>query len=92
MRAAALAGKGIVQPPPLMVGPDLREGTLLPLLRGYRVPDIDVLAIYPSRRHLSAKVPVMIDFLVDALRGIPPWDLPKDHGHRAGPFFHPPNV
>jgi DNA-binding transcriptional LysR family regulator len=86
MRAAALAGKGIVQLPTFMVGRDLREGTLLPLLKGYRVPDIDVLAIYPSRRHLSAKVRVMIDFLVEAFRGTSPWDLPQDHGHGAGPF------
>jgi DNA-binding transcriptional LysR family regulator len=75
MRAAALAGKGIVQLPTFMVGQDLREGTLLSVLKGYRVPDIDILAIYPSRRHLSAKVRVMIDFLVDAFRGTPPWDL-----------------
>jgi DNA-binding transcriptional LysR family regulator len=81
MRAAALAGKGIVQLLTFMVGQDLREGTLLPLLKGYRVPDIDVLAVYSSRRHLSAKVRVMIDFLVDAFRGTPPWDLTKDHGY-----------
>jgi DNA-binding transcriptional LysR family regulator len=86
MRAAALAGKGIVQLPTFMIGQDLREGTLQPVLKGYRVPDIDVLAVYPSRRHLSAKVRVMIDFLVDAFRGTPPWDMAKDRGHGAGPL------
>jgi DNA-binding transcriptional LysR family regulator len=86
MRAAALAGKGIVQLPTFMVGQDLREGTLQPVLKGYRVPDIDVLAVYPSRRHLSAKVRVMIDFLVDAFRGTPPWDMAKDRGHGGGPL------
>jgi DNA-binding transcriptional LysR family regulator len=85
MRAAALAGKGIVQLPTFMVGHDLEEGTLLPLLKGYHVPDIDVLALYPSRRHLSAKVRVMIDFLVEAFRGTPPWNLSQDRGHGAGP-------
>jgi DNA-binding transcriptional LysR family regulator len=84
MRAAALAGKGIVQLPTFMVGQDLEEGTLLPLLKRYRVPDIDVLAIYPSRRHLSAKVRVMIDFLVEAFRGTSPWDQSEDRGHGAG--------
>jgi DNA-binding transcriptional LysR family regulator len=34
---------------------------------------MDVLAVYPSRRHLSAKVRVMIDFLVRELAGTP-WD------------------
>jgi hypothetical protein len=36
--------------------------------------DIDILALYPSRRHLSAKVRVMIDFLVERFQGVPPWD------------------
>jgi DNA-binding transcriptional LysR family regulator len=30
--------------------------------------------VYPSRRHLSAKVRVMIDFLVEEFAGVPPWD------------------
>jgi hypothetical protein len=33
-----------------------------------------LLAVFPSRRHLSAKVRVMVDFLVEAFKGIPPWD------------------
>jgi DNA-binding transcriptional LysR family regulator len=39
---------------------------------GYRMPPIDILAIYASRRHLSAKVRVMVDFLVDAFQGSGP--------------------
>jgi DNA-binding transcriptional LysR family regulator len=48
------------------------------LLPEYRLPDIDVLALYPSRRHLSAKIRAMIDFLMDAFGGLPPWD--RDDG------------
>ena len=36
---------------------------------GYHMPPIDILAIYASRRHLSAKVRVMVDFLVEAFQG-----------------------
>ncbi len=72
--AAALAGLGIVWQPTFLVGPHLRAGRLVPLLPGYRVPDIDILAVYPSRRHLSAKVRAMIDFLADEFSGVPPWD------------------
>jgi DNA-binding transcriptional LysR family regulator len=72
--AAALAGLGIVWQPTFIVGPHLRSGALLPLLPGYRVPDIDILAVYPSRRHLSAKVRAMIDFLAEEFSGVPPWD------------------
>ena len=73
-RAAALAGAGIIWQPTFLIGADLRAGRLVPLLPGYRLPDIDVLAVYPSRRHLSAKVRVMIDFLAEEFKDIPPWD------------------
>ncbi len=72
--AAALAGRGVIWQPSFLIGPDLRAGRLVPLLPGYRMPDIDVLAVYPSRRHVSAKVRVMIDFLAQAFQGVPPWD------------------
>ena len=51
-----------------------RAGRLQPVLPGYRLPDIDVMAVYASRRHLSAKVRAMIDFLVREFEGTPPWD------------------
>jgi len=73
-RAAALGGLGIIWQPSFLVGADLRAGRLQRVLPDYHLPDIDVLAVYPSRRHLSAKVRVMIDFLVAAFDGTPPWD------------------
>lgn len=73
-RMAALDGIGIIRQPTFLVGDDLRAGRLVPLLPGYRSPDIDILALYPSRRHLSAKVRVMVDFLAEAFKGTPPWD------------------
>jgi DNA-binding transcriptional LysR family regulator len=77
-RAAALGAMGIISQPTFLVGADVRAGRLLRVLPDYTVPDIDVLAVYPSRRHLSAKVRVMIDFLAEHFQGTPPWD-------RAGP-------
>jgi len=74
VRAAALAGLGISWQPTFLIGEDLREGRLVPVMPGYSLPDIDVMAVYPSRRHLSAKVRVMIDFLAEAFHGVPPWD------------------
>ncbi|MFM0198629.1 LysR family transcriptional regulator [Paraburkholderia fungorum] len=73
-RAAALAGQGVIWQPTFLVGNDLRAGKLVQLLPAYRLPDIDVLALYPSRRHLSAKIRAMVDFLADAFGGVPPWD------------------
>ncbi|MFZ1427977.1 MAG: LysR family transcriptional regulator [Geminicoccaceae bacterium] len=84
VRAAALAGKGVIWQPTFLIGEDLRQGRLVPLLPGYRLPDIDVLALFPSRRHLSAKVRVMVDFLAEAFRGTPAWDRTADPAAAAG--------
>lgn len=73
-RAAALAGHGVIWQPTFLIGDDLRAGRLVRVLPEYRLPDIDVLALYPSRRHVSAKVRAAIDFLVNAFSGVPPWD------------------
>ncbi|SHM71627.1 DNA-binding transcriptional regulator, LysR family [Duganella sacchari] len=72
-RAAALGGLGVIWQPTFLVGEDLRAGRLQRVMPDYQMPDMDVLAVYPSRRHLSAKVRVMIDFLVQELAGTP-WD------------------
>jgi DNA-binding transcriptional LysR family regulator len=73
-RAAALAGHGVIRQPTFLVGGAIRAGKLVRVLPEYRLPEIDILAMYPSRRHLSARVRVMIDYLVDAFGGVPPWD------------------
>jgi DNA-binding transcriptional LysR family regulator len=73
-RAAAIAGRGVIWQPTFLVGEDLRAGRLVELLPGYHMTDIDVLAVYPSRRHLSAKVRVMVDFLAQAFAGTPSWE------------------
>ncbi|KQX01341.1 LysR family transcriptional regulator [Massilia sp. Root418] len=73
-RAVALGGQGLIWQPTFLIGADLRAGRLVQVLPDYRMPDIDIQAVYPSRRHLSAKVRVMIDFLVEQFKDTPPWD------------------
>lgn len=72
--AVALAGLGIVLHPTFLVSEHLRQGRLIRLLPDYHTAEVDVLVVYPSRRHVSAKVRVMVDFLVEAFRGKAPWD------------------
>jgi len=62
---AALEGHGIALLPTFIAGAALRSGALLPVLRNYRAPDIALYAIYPPTRHLSSKVRLFIDFLVE---------------------------
>ncbi|MBJ6760743.1 LysR family transcriptional regulator [Myxococcaceae bacterium JPH2] len=73
VRAAGLAGLGLIWQPDFLIGEDLRTGRLLHVLPEYALPDIDILAIYPTRRHLTAKVRLMVDFLVEQFKGPLPW-------------------
>ena len=77
-RAAALGGAGIIWQPTFLIGADLRAGRLQRVLPGFSLPDIDVLAVYPSRRHLSAKVRAMIDFLSAEFGDAPSWEADAD--------------
>jgi DNA-binding transcriptional LysR family regulator len=66
MRAAAVAGIGLVLTAPFLVADLLASGALVPLLLpGYRTQELEINAFYPHRRHLSAKVRAFIDLLVD---------------------------
>jgi DNA-binding transcriptional LysR family regulator len=67
-RALALAGQVITWQPMFLIGQDITRGDLVPLLPAWSLPDIDILALYPSRRHLSAKVRMMVDFLAEVFR------------------------
>lgn len=67
IRLAALSGAGIIFQPHFIVGADLAAGTLVHLLPEWQSAELGVYAVYPSRKHLSAKVRTFVDFLVAAL-------------------------
>lgn len=75
LRDAAVKGRGIVLLPTFIVGADLQQGRLTTILSDYHAPAISLYAIYPETRHLSVKVRVFIDFLVERFGGRPYWDL-----------------
>ena len=60
---AAAEGLGICCEPDFMVADDIAAGRLVPILADYRPPAAPIHAVYPSRRHLSAKVRAFVDFL-----------------------------
>jgi DNA-binding transcriptional LysR family regulator len=65
LRAAALAGFGVVMLPLWIIGPDIREGRLTQVLPDWHWPDSAIQVVYPPGRHLSAKVRSFVDFLVE---------------------------
>jgi DNA-binding transcriptional LysR family regulator len=73
--AAALAGQGLVYEPTFLLGDEIRLGQLIPLTLDH--PPMEspgVFDIYASNRRPPAKVRAFIDFLVERLGPIPPWD------------------
>ncbi len=70
---AAARGAGIVFEPAFTVGPEVRAGRLVPLLQEFTPSPLPIYAVYSSRKHLSAKVRLFIDFLVEHFAGAEDW-------------------
>jgi DNA-binding transcriptional LysR family regulator len=65
LRAAALAGTGVMLLPSFVISDLLASGGLVPLLPDYQTPEFEIVALYPHRRHMTAKVRAFLDMLVD---------------------------
>ncbi len=62
-RIAAINGLGLVMLATYVVGRDIERGKLIPVLENYVLPPLDIHAVYPHRKYLSAKVRRFLDFL-----------------------------
>lgn len=62
-RAAALSHQGVILQPTFLVGKDLADGSLVELMPDYQSAELGIYAVYPTRKHVSAKVRALIDFL-----------------------------
>lgn len=62
--AAAVAGVGVARTPLFAAARAVEAGDLVILLEDFELTGLTVNAVYPHRRHLSAKVRVFVDFLV----------------------------
>jgi DNA-binding transcriptional LysR family regulator len=66
--ASVMAGLGIAMASTVMAGPEIKAGSLVPLLRCYRLEPVEVHAIFPGGRRPSAKVRALVDFLAQELK------------------------
>ncbi|HUL13346.1 MAG TPA: LysR substrate-binding domain-containing protein [Methylococcaceae bacterium] len=82
LRMAAISGLGLVLLPTYMVGQDLRKGRLQAVLKDFIPAPLEIHAVYPHRKHLSAKVRTFVDFLHERFHPTPYWEEwamePKD--------------
>ena len=73
--AAALGGLGVALLPGFICGDDLRAGRLVRVLPDWAMASGGAIsAVYPAARHLSPKVRVFVDFLVERFGDQPYWD------------------
>ena len=63
--AACLAGLGIIQTFAYAAGPALRDGTLVEVLSQWRPPPYPFHVVYPQNRHLTHRLRLFIDWLVE---------------------------
>lgn len=85
LRAAALDGAGLVLQPEFLVGEDIARGTLVEVMPEWRSPELDVSAVWPSRRHAPPKLRRMVEWLAQTLGGTraPPARPPRGARKRA---------
>ena len=74
LRDAAIKGRGVALLPAFIADAALRNDSLRSILDAYKAPPLTLYAIYPPTRHLSVKVRVLIDFLVERFGGVQPWN------------------
>ena len=69
----ALSGVGIAPLPMLIAASAIRSQNLVPVLCDWPFETSPIHALYPSNRHLSAKVRSFVEFVIDSVRPNPPW-------------------
>ena len=74
LRESLLGGVGITRTPTFVVGQDIHDGLLQPILTNYKTLEVSIYMVYPQRRHLSPKVRAFVDFFVERISDIPYWD------------------
>lgn len=71
---ATEAGLGLAMLPTFVCHEALATGRLVPVLREFRPPPLELYALYTSRRHLPQRVRALLEFLAEWLADTPPWD------------------
>ncbi|NEU95469.1 LysR family transcriptional regulator [Bradyrhizobium uaiense] len=65
LRDVAVKGRGVALIPEFIAGEALQQGRLKAILNDFWAPPLTLYAVYPPTRHLSVKVRLFIDFLVE---------------------------
>jgi DNA-binding transcriptional LysR family regulator len=66
--ASVMAGLGIAMVSSVMAGPEVKAGKLVQVLRGYKLPSVDVHAVFPGGPRPSTKVRALVDYFAAELK------------------------
>jgi hypothetical protein len=88
--SAALRGAGIAVLPAFFCAEALRAGHLAPVLADWSPGRSEIHVVYPGSRHLSARVRLFVDALIDRFTHLPPWLLGPDGRAFVIPESEPP--
>ncbi|MCE9570354.1 MAG: LysR family transcriptional regulator [Rhodocyclales bacterium] len=80
LQDAALQGMGILYEPTFIAAEAIRAGTLVPILKDFQTPVLDVFAVFPGTRFVPQRVRTFVDFLAVRLGPEPYWDRGLDLG------------
>lgn len=83
LRAAALAGLGLILQPTFSIGCDIASGALVQVLPAYKPRELTIQALYAPGAAPNAKLRAFIDMLVKEWSGTPPWDREMRSGKRG---------
>jgi DNA-binding transcriptional LysR family regulator len=71
---AALCGAGVAMLPTFLAAPLIRAKLLVALLPDAKPRELSIHAVYASRKHMSAALRTMLDFLAQQFAPEPAWD------------------
>lgn len=74
LQDAAIQGMGILYGPTFIAAEAIRQGLLVPILRKFQTPVLDMFAVFPGNRFVPQRVRAFVDFLALRLGPEPYWD------------------
>jgi DNA-binding transcriptional LysR family regulator len=83
LRAAALAGLGLILQPTFSIGCDIASGELVQVLPTYKPRELTIQALYAPGAAPNAKLRAFIDMLAKEWSGTAPWDREMRAGKRG---------
>ena len=86
---AAFDGSGVAMALSCTAGPAVRSGRLVRVLPDYHLGEFPIIALYPHREHVSAKVRSFVDFAAKHFAGDPGDEANDARPHDTGPRVEP---